>query len=92
MPNRKGMADAELARFDIAGSTELGIMTACGILTLLTDLCSLLVMVVFSCVGGILLGAGFLLLKLAGLLLGILVGCWLLMEAVAGCFFRLIGA
>lgn len=60
-------------------------------LTLLTDLCAMLAVAVFACVGGVLLGVGFLVLKLAGLLLGILMGCRGLMEAAGDRFFRLIG-
>lgn len=92
MPRGEEMPDAEPARFYIAGGVERGTMKACGMLTLLTDICAMLAAAVLTCVGGVLLGAGFLLLKLAGLLLGILVGCRGLMEAAGDCFFRLIGA
>lgn len=80
MPRGEEVPAAEPARFYIAGGVESGIMKACGMLTLLTDICAMLAAAVFTCVGGVLL------LKLAGLLLGIL------MEAAGNWFFRLIGA
>ncbi len=60
-------------------------------LELLIDVCSLLAVAVFACVGGVLLGMGFLLLKLLGLLLGLLVGGLLLMGAVWDCVSHLMG-
>lgn len=60
-------------------------------LELLSDVCSLLAAALFACVGGVLLGIGFLLLKLLGLLFGLLVGGLLLMGAVWDCVSCLMG-
>lgn len=79
------------SRFYIAGSSRLDKIKAYGMLTVLTDLCSMMAMAVFACVGGLLLGAGFLLLKLAGLLLGMLAGFVVLMEAVGDWVLHWIG-
>lgn len=61
-------------------------------LELLVTLCSFLVMGLLACVGGILLVAGFLLLKLAGLVLAVFVGGLVLLEAAWGWALQLIGA
>ena len=50
-------------------------------LMLLSDFFNMLAMAVFACIGGVFLGMGFLLLKLAGIFFGILAGCIILMEA-----------
>lgn len=50
------------------------------------------VMAVFACVVGVLPGTGFLLFKLAGLLLGILAGYLVLMEAAGDRVLHLMGA
>ncbi|WP_300779702.1 hypothetical protein [uncultured Akkermansia sp.] len=52
----------------------------------------MLMMAVFACIGGVFLGMGFLLLKLAGIFLGILAGCIILMEAAGRWMFHLMGA
>lgn len=52
----------------------------------------MLAMVVFACIGGIFLGTGFLLLKLAGIFLSVLVGCILLLEAAGRWISHLMGA
>ena len=46
---------------------------------LLSDFFNMLAMAVFACIGGVFLGMGFLLLKLAGIFFGILAGCIILM-------------
>lgn len=61
-------------------------------LMLLSDFFDMLAMAVFACIGGVFLGIGFLLLKLAGILFGILAGCIILMEAAGRWIFHLMGA
>lgn len=61
-------------------------------LMLLSDFFNMLAMAVFACIGGVFLGIGFLLLKLAGILFGILAGCIILMEAAGRWIFHLMGA
>ncbi|MCD8271632.1 hypothetical protein [Akkermansia sp.] len=61
-------------------------------LMLLSDFFDMLAMVVFACIGGVFFGIGFLLLKLAGILFGILAGCIILMEAAGRWIFHLMGA
>ena len=58
----------------------------------LAGLCSMPVMAVFACVGGVLPGTGFLLFKLEDPLLGILAGCLVLMEAAWDWVLHLMGA
>ncbi|MFG6362859.1 MAG: hypothetical protein K1W09_10645 [Akkermansia muciniphila] len=61
-------------------------------LMFLSDFFEMLVMAVFACIGGVFLGMGFLLLKLAGIFFGILAGCIILMEAAGRWMFHLMGA
>ena len=59
---------------------------------LLSDFFNMLAMAVFACIGGVFLGMGFLLLKLAGIFFGILAGCINLMEAAGRWISHLMGA
>ena len=67
---------------------------------LLSDFFNMLAMAVFACIGGVFLGMGFLLLKLAGIFFGILAGiffgilagCIILMEAAGRWISHLMGA
>ena len=61
-------------------------------LMLLSDFFNMLAMAVFACIGGVFLGMGFLLLKLAGIFFGILAGCIILMEAAGRWISHLMGA
>ncbi len=61
-------------------------------LMFLSDFFEILMIAVFSCIGGVFLGMGFLLLKLAGIFLGILAGGIILMEAAGRWMFHLMGA
>ncbi len=59
---------------------------------LLSDFFNMLAMAVFACIGGVFLGMGFIVLKLAGNFFRNIGGCIILMEAAGRWISHLMGA